>query len=306
MPNSEEIIDCLVEEAHLGLFSTLSGMTQFWHGEYENWGAVQMWQRLRDGAYKDKLKESSLGQRVNSFNYEEMKNKVMSLDTHFIFPGHPLWPKTVDISEPPPIGLLVRGEIEVMKKLHSSISIVGTRNPTRYGERIAGEFSASLADRGWVSVSGGALGIDAAVHRGSLLAEGETIAVLASSLDSLYPQIHQKLFEHISQSGLLISETPFGHHCTPARFLHRNRLIASLSRATIVIEAPYRSGALRTARDANKYLRPVFATPGPITSPASEGVHQLIIERQAELVVSLADLIALLPPNQEIVDEYLK
>jgi DNA processing protein len=294
MPNEDEITTSEIEKAHLAIFSTLSGVTETWRREYDQWGAIALWERLKDGAYAEKTVGTPLGGRISTFNYEKVKNEIEKNHGQFLFPDHPLWPCSINDSRPTPIGLIARGDFGLLKQLKSSISIVGTRNPTRYGERIASEFSSTLADKGWISVSGGALGIDAAVHRGALLAEGETIAVLASPINNPYPPIHFKLFEHISQSGLLITETPFGHPTVAARFLHRNRLIAALTRATVVIEAPYRSGAIRTAHNANEYLRPVFATPGPITSPASEGVHQLIIERQAELVVSVSDLISLL------------
>ena len=294
MPDSSHGRNENTELSHLGIFSALSGITESWRKEYEIWGANELWERLKNGAYPEKTQDTPLGERIKKYNEEEVKYEIEKYHSTFIYPDHPNWPRALDDAHPAPVGLVLRGELSVLNQLENSVSIVGTRNPTRYGERIASEFGSTLADHGWVSVSGGAMGIDAAVHRGSLLAEGHTIAILASPMNNLYPQIHHTLFEHISQSGLLITETPFGQPTVAARFLHRNRLIAALTRATVVIEAPYRSGALRTARDAGEYLRPVFATPGPITSPASEGVHQLIIERQAELIVSVGDLISLL------------
>jgi DNA processing protein len=166
---------------------------------------------------------------------------------------------------------------------------VGTRNPTNYGVRVAGEFAAGFVDRDWAVISGGAYGIDAAAHKGALSAEGITIAVLACGVDVNYPAGHVRLFAEICEVGALISEVMPGIHAIPSRFLTRNRLIAAISSATLVVEAAFRSGSLRTARDAAELMRPVMAIPGPITSPTSEGCHRLIGERAAEIVTSVAD-----------------
>jgi DNA processing protein len=169
------------------------------------------------------------------------------------------------------------------------LAIVGTRNPTPYGVRNASEFAAGFVDREWAIVSGGAYGIDSAAHKGALIAEGVTIAVTASGLDSPYPAGNQRLFDEIVEEGAIVTEYLPGTIARPHRFLVRNRLIAALSRGTLVIEAAFRSGSLRTARDAAELMRPVMAIPGPITAPTSEGCHRLIGERSAELVSSIPD-----------------
>jgi len=205
----------------------------------------------------------------------------------FLIPEDVDWPSQLNDLAIPPIGIFVKGNIEALAL--QSLAIVGTRNPTPYGIRAAQEFAAGFVDREWAIVSGGAYGIDSAAHKGALIAEGATIAVTASGLDSLYPAGNQRLFEEILENGAIISEYLPGVVARPHRFLVRNRLIAALSKATLVVEAAFRSGSLRTARDAAELARPVMAIPGPITSPTSEGCHRLIGERSAELVTSIAD-----------------
>jgi DNA processing protein len=122
-----------------------------------------------------------------------------------------------------------------------------------------------------------------------LVAEGRTIAVIASGIDSPYPSGNSRLFDEICEDGAIISEVAPGVPALPHRFLTRNRIIAALSQCTLVVEAAFRSGSLRTARDAAQLLRPVMAIPGPINSPSSEGCHRLIGERAAEIVTSIAD-----------------
>ena len=205
----------------------------------------------------------------------------------FLIPEDVEWPSLLNELAAPPIGIFFKGNIEALTL--QSLAIVGTRNPTPYGIRAAQEFAAGFVDREWAIVSGGAYGIDSAAHKGALIAEGSTVAVTASGLDSVYPAGNQKLFEEILENGAIISEYLPGVVARPHRFLVRNRLIAALSQATLVVEAAFRSGSLRTARDAAELARPVMAIPGPITSPTSEGCHRLIGERSAELVTSIAD-----------------
>jgi DNA protecting protein DprA len=192
----------------------------------------------------------------------------------------------------PPIGLIIKGG-EIRER---SVAIVGTRNPTTYGARVASEFASGFADRDWAVVSGGAYGIDTHAHRGAIAAEGVTYAVLASGVSINYPAGNERLFNEIAESGALISEVMPKERARPERFLTRNRIIAALSQGTLVVEAAFRSGSLRTARDAAEILRTVMAVPGPINSPTSEGCHRLIGERCAEIVTSVADALELLVP----------
>ena len=222
--------------------------------------------------------------QVNPLKVEE---EVEKTGAKFLIPEDVEWPSQLNDLAVPPIGLFIKGNVEALSI--QSLAIVGTRNPTPYGVRAAQEFAAGFVDREWAIVSGGAYGIDSAAHKGALIAEGVTIAVTASGLDSVYPAGNQRLFEEILENGAIISEYLPGVVARPHRFLVRNRLIAALSKATLVVEAAFRSGSLRTARDAAELARPVMAIPGPITAPTSEGCHRLIGERSAELVTSIAD-----------------
>jgi len=143
-------------------------------------------------------------------------------------------------------------------------------------------------------VSGGAFGIDACAHRGALVASGCTAAVLASGLGFGYPKGHQSLFDVIARTGVMVSECPPDRAPTRPGFLVRNRVIAALSRGTVVVEAALRSGALNTARHARELNRPVMAVPGPITSEQSAGCHELIRECEATCVTGVGDVIEMI------------
>lgn len=222
----------------------------------------------------------------------ECYQSIANCGGELITPEDSHWPHLLNELEVPPIAIIVKGDTSILNE--DSLAIVGTRNPTPYGVRNAQEFAAGFVDRGWAIVSGGAYGIDSAAHKGALIAEGGTIAVTASGLDSPYPAGNQRLFDEITENGAIITEYLPGVMARPHRFLVRNRLIAALSRGTVVVEAAFRSGSLRTARDASDLLRPVMAIPGPINAPTSEGCHRLIGERSAELVSSVADAYELL------------
>jgi DNA processing protein len=163
--------------------------------------------------------------------------------------------------------------------------------------RIATEFAAALAEAGYTIISGGAFGIDAAAHRGALAVGGKTVVVLAGGVDCPYPLAHSNLFTDASKNGALISEHPAGTPSRKHNFLERNRIIAGLAFGTLIVEAAFKSGAIRTALDTVKLLRPVMAIPGPISSPLSAGVNRLIAERVAELVTSVWQI-------EEIVGSY--
>lgn len=220
-------------------------------------------------------------------NIRETYNAISACGGELFIPEDSRWPALLNDLEVPPVAIVIKGDAAVLQQ--QSLAIVGTRNPTPYGIKNAQEFAAGFVDREWAIISGGAYGIDSAAHKGALIAEGVTIAVTASGLDSTYPAGNQRLFDEIIENGAVITEYMPGAIARPHRFLVRNRLIAALSRGTLVVEAAFRSGSLRTARDASDLLRPVMAIPGPITAPTSEGCHRLIGERSAELVTSVAD-----------------
>jgi len=208
-------------------------------------------------------------------------------------PGDPGWPSQLAVlGDSSPWALWVRGSADLRFACLRSVSIVGTRAATGYGGHVCAELAAALAERGWAVVSGGAFGIDGWAHRGALSAEGITVAVLPSGLDDPYPRGHGELFQAIAAHGVLVSERPPGRAPTRPGFLVRNRLIAALSRGTVVVEAALRSGALNTARHARDLNRPLMAVPGPVTSAASAGCHLAIREWGAECVTSAADVLS--------------
>jgi DNA processing protein len=193
----------------------------------------------------------------------------------------------------PPLALWVRGPARLDELADRSVAIVAARASTAYGEHVAGELGHQLGERGWTVVSGGAFGIDAAAHRGALAAGAPTIAVLACGVDRPYPAAHGALFHRMAEEGLLVSEWPPGAAPHKHRFLVRNRLIAGLTRGTVVVEAAARSGALATARRAQKLGRRVMVVPGPVTSAMSVGGHELLRDEElgAVLVASAAHVL---------------
>jgi DNA processing protein len=163
---------------------------------------------------------------------------------------------------------------------------------------VASQLASDACKEQIVVISGGAYGIDTAAHEATLNNGGKTIAVLAGGVNNLYPSENLEMFRQISQTGLLISEVMPSIKTLPTRFLNRNRLIASLSMATVVVEAEFVSGSIRTARDAAEIFRPVFAIPGPISSKLSDGCHRLIAERIADIATSLGEILEVIKPLQ--------
>lgn len=206
-------------------------------------------------------------------------------------PGDDGWPAALDdLGAAAPFALWVRGRSDVGALAARSVALVGARASTSYGEHVAAGMASGLADRGFTVVSGGAYGIDAAAHRGSVAADGVTIALLAGGVDRFYPQGNHDLLRRIAEDGgAVVSEVPPGSAPFRQRFLARNRIIAALSSATVVVEAAWRSGALSTARRAAELLRPVGAVPGPVTSMASAGCHGLLRDGVAACVTDAAE-----------------
>lgn len=176
-----------------------------------------------------------------------------------------------------------------------AVAVVGSRRATSYGLEAARRFAEDLAHAGVTVVSGLARGVDGAAHEGALAARGRTVAVLGSGIDVVYPAEHTGLAERIVATGTLVSERPVGTEPLPAHFPARNRILAGMTRGTIVIEAAERSGSLITARLANECGREVFAVPGRIDSPLSFGAH-LLIRQGATLVRHLDDVLAEIAP----------
>lgn len=190
-----------------------------------------------------------------------------------------------------PLALYRRGAATV-PAMRGAVALIGSRAATPYGVRVATDFAAQAVDDGHCVISGAAFGIDAAAHRGALLggADGHTLAVLACGIDRPYPAAHRSLIDAIAVEGTVLSEYPPGAVPARHRFLVRNRLIAALAEATIVVEAGRRSGSLNTASTAADLGRTVLAVPGPVTSAMSLGCHDLIRDGKAGLVASWADV----------------
>lgn len=191
--------------------------------------------------------------------------------------------------DPPPV-FWSRGEWATLRS--PVVAIVGTRRATPYGQRVAREIAGALARAGACIVSGMALGIDGTAHRAALDAGAPTVAVLGTGADIAYPRAHTALHREIGAHGLILSELPPGSKSGPGSFPRRNRIIAALASLTIVIEAPMKSGALITSRDALEMGRDVGAVPGPIDVPQSQGTNELIRDG-AHAVTCAADAVRL-------------
>lgn len=190
-----------------------------------------------------------------------------------------------------PLALWVRGSMSIVEATERAIAVVGTRAPSDYGNYVATELVSELAAQGWTIVSGAAFGIDAASHRAALAVEGSTIAVLACGIEQHYPKAHERLLEEIAARGLVVSEYPPGTTPAKHRFLARNRLIAALSDAVVVVEAGWRSGARNTAKWARGLGRPALAVPGSVLTATSTGCHQMVRDGEATLVTSAREII---------------
>ncbi|WP_438352758.1 DNA-processing protein DprA [Microbacterium sp. CJ88] len=218
-------------------------------------------------------------------------------------PSDPDWPAPLDdLGEHAPLCLWMRGHRAALARLRPAVALVGARAASGYGEHVAGDFAAALAGTGIAVVSGAAYGIDGAAHRAALSSGGLTVAVLAGGVERPYPAGHTDLIGRIAAQGLLISETPCGTAPTKWRFLQRNRLIAALSDATVVIEAGWRSGSLNTAAHAAAIGRPLGAVPGPVTSATSAGCHRMLREFDARCVTTADEVRELLGDFASITD----
>ena len=232
--------------------------------------------------------------RLNIVNVDRSLEVIEALGGSLLTANSKQWPKgLVDLGDSAPALLWLIGDRSVLSN-QQAISVVGSRIASSYGLEVTKDIVHCAVSKDFAVVSGGALGIDAEAHSSTLEINGQTIAVMAGGLDRLYPPRNIDLFEQIKHSGLLISEMPPGTAPARWRFLQRNRLIAALGNATVVIEAGYRSGSINTAGHANELDRPVGAIPGPINSTRSAGCHRLIKERRAELISTPEDLFELL------------
>jgi len=253
----------------------------------------------------DRALGEDLADRIATADPLKELERAASKGVRFVVPGDTEWPSALDglVTAPHlherggvPIGLWCRGPLQLDEAVEHAVAVVGSRSATTYGGAVAGDIAAVLARESWTVVSGAAFGIDQSAHRGALGQRGPTVAVLACGADRAYPTAHRSLIDYIAGVGLVVSEAAPGCAPTRIRFLARNRLIAGLSRGTVVVEAAVRSGALNTASWTAGLGRPVMGVPGPVTSAPSAGVHQLIRARDALLVTSGEEVLEAVGP----------
>jgi DNA processing protein len=223
------------------------------------------------------------------------------LGVRYVVPGDVEWPaqlddllnaELLDHRGGPPLGLWVKGPTR-LDQLGRSVAVVGSRSATTYGTEVSANIAGCLVRAGHPVVSGAAYGIDQAAHRGALSVDGANVAVLACGVDRAYPTAHRDLLDHLGRTSAVIAEVPPGCAISRGRFLSRNRLIAALTKGTVVVEAAARSGALNTANWATRLNRHLMGVPGPVTSAQSQGIHELIRTGAASLVTRGAEVLEL-------------
>jgi DNA processing protein len=231
--------------ARLILFSIIEPADPFWSYEINQRGGLSVYHRIISGNHYLKQQDIlKLQQQITHIQVKDLELEISKAAGVFITPEDNDWPIALADLATPPIGLVIVGDRNVLLKLDKSISIVGSRQPTDYGLQLSYSLASQASLAGLVVVSGGAYGIDTACHNGALSVGGLCISVLAGGINKLYPLKNQKLFRNITKSGLLISEVMPNTESKPYRFLIRNRLIAALSRSTVVVEAKFISGSI--------------------------------------------------------------
>jgi DNA processing protein len=277
------------------------GTVDFWR-YVDAMGPVEAVRRLRAGRAPERVR-ALVGARADADQSLDDLRRAERCGARLVVPEDDEWPAfalhalTLAVAEEPddhrqqsqrtlalvpPVALWVRGTARLDELVDRSVAIVGSRASSAYGEHVAAEFGHQLGERDWTIVSGGAYGIDAAAHRGALAAEAPTVAVLACGVDRPYPAGNGALLNRIADAGLLVSEWPPGAAPHQHRFLVRNRLIAGLTRGTVIVEAAARSGATATAKRAAKLGKRVMVVPGPVTSAMSVGCHELLREQPTD------------------------
>ena len=286
--------------ARLVLFSAISPGNIFWANQISSLGASQVYHKItKESSYSRISDYQEVKEKVATLRPIDLIAELRNLESYFISPADLDWPISLMDLSSPPIGLVIKGNRGLLGGLDRSISIVGSRRPTEYGLAVSNKLAADSATAQVAVISGGAYGIDTAAHKGALGVGGSSVAVLAGGFNHLYPAENKRLFSQITNNGLLISEVMPNIKSEPSRFLIRNRLIAALSKATVVVEAEFVSGSIRTARDAAEIFRPVFAIPGQISSPLSAGCHRLIADRVADIATTLVEILEVITPLQE-------
>ncbi len=275
-------------------------------------GPVEAAERVRRGHVDDVLVRRTEARREIDRAAQDLE-LLMCRGGRLITPHDDEWPTLAFVAfggeaagaKPqgkPPLVLWALGPARLDETAQRAAAVVGTRAATGYGEQVAADLAAGLAENDVAVVSGGAYGIDGAAHRAALAADGITVAVLAGGIDIPYPAGHSGLLHRIAGSGLLVSEYPPGVRPARHRFLTRNRLVAAFAGAAVVVEAGLRSGAANTAGWARALGRVVGAVPGPVTSSASTGCHALL-RAGAEVVTRSEDIVELVGRIGELAPE---
>ncbi len=273
-------------------------------------GAPAALDRLLAGDVPDRSLRSAITARSAAGDARQVAEIALrhaeTFGARLVVPADEEWPARVDTlatleidsrarvnrDTRPPLCFWVRGALPLGATLERSVAIVGARAATGYGVHVTSDLAYGLAERGWTVVSGGAFGIDAAAHHGTLAASGTTVAVLACGADRPYPASNSTMFARIIERGLLISEWPPGAEPLRHRFLIRNRVIAAATAGTVVVEAAARSGATQTMSRVLALNRPAMVVPGPVTSAMSVGCHELLRTHPgARLVTSVSDVL---------------
>jgi DNA processing protein len=226
--------------------------------------------------------------RLSKSRLEHLFTQSAALKLQLLTPEDEIWPVGLDdLQDSTPALLFIEGELATLTRLSNAVSIVGSRVASSYGLQVTSSLVRELAQVPRPTVSGGAVGIDAQVHRSSLEQKLPTVAVMAGGMDRKYPSANFKLFKQVTDQGVLLSEMPPGVAPTRWRFLQRNRLIAALTPTTVVIEAGIRSGSIRTANNALELSRELYAVPGSVLSGTSLGANALIADNKAQILCDL-------------------
>ncbi|WP_199253522.1 DNA-processing protein DprA [Mycolicibacterium mengxianglii] len=277
-------------------------------------GPVAAAQRVRRGEVADDLRTRTEARRHTDCAAEDLEvlarrgGRLITPDDHewpvWAFAGFSAAREDKSKAEHhPPLVLWAVGPDNLTEVSQRAAAIVGTRACTAYGEQVTTDLVAGLVERDVAVISGAAFGIDGAAHRTALACDGVTVAVLAGGIDVPYPAGHSALLHRIGNSGVLVTEYPPGVRPARHRFLTRNRLVAALSGATVVVEAGLRSGAANTAGWARSLGRAVCAVPGPVTSAASAGCHELLRREGTVCVTRAAEIVEVMGRIGELADE---
>lgn len=222
------------------------------------------------------------------FDLAREEKKLAEAGAAFVTVRDEAYPKLLRQINDPPIGLYRKGDYAFE---HPGVALVGSRRATLYGQAVAKKLGAELAERGFCVVSGLARGIDTAAHEGALSVGGRTAAVLGTGLDIIYPPENLDLYRRIAENGAVLAEFPLGRRADRQSFAMRNRIVAGMCEAVVVVESDVDGGAMITARFAGEYGRLIFAVPGRIDQPSSRGCHQLIRDGAA-LLTGVDDILA--------------